>query len=200
MMVDRLATEVERSGLDLADLGGLYELQGRLGELVASSLVGGLGALFALFVLIAAWVARQARVAMAMVLSLLAVPVLLLGSLGHLGVPLDVISSPAANVAIALGIDSMIHLVMAVRRRREAGDVGVHAWRAAVGELWGPILGATLILAGGFGIFGLSSFPPTQRFGVMVAGGTLIAAAMTLLVLPFLATASHRSYSGGQAA
>jgi predicted RND superfamily exporter protein len=54
-----------------------------------------------------------------------------------------------------------------------------------------PIVGAMLILAAGFGIFVLSSFPPTQRFGSIVAAGTLISAAMALLVLPYLAAAGR---------
>ena len=54
-----------------------------------------------------------------------------------------------------------------------------------------------LILAAGFGIFALSSFPPTQRFGVAVAGGTLAAAAIALFVLPWLATVrAHRADVG----
>ena len=124
---------------------------------------------------------------------LVAVPVLILGTLGHLGRPLDIVSSPAVNVAVALGIDSMIHLVMAVRRRRRAGDGEPLAWRSARDELWQPIAGAALILAAGFGIFGLSSFPPTQRFGLAVAGGTLAAAAMALFVSPWLATVRIRT-------
>ena len=87
-------------------------------------------------------------------------------------------------VAIALGIDSMIHLVAAVRRHR---DSQADPWRAARDELWQPITGAAIILAGGFGIFTLSSFPPTSRFGLAVALGTLAAAWSALVVLPRLA-------------
>ncbi len=50
-----------------------------------------------------------------------------------------------------------------------------------------------LILAAGFGIFVPSSFPPTQRFGTLVAAGTLASVVMALVVLPFLATAGDRS-------
>jgi predicted RND superfamily exporter protein len=155
--------------------------------LVLASILQGLGALLILFLLVAWWVSRSSRVTASMVLCLLAVPVLVLGLFGHLGLPLDVITSPAANVAIALGIDSMIHLVMTVRRRRQAGDNSIQAWARARSQMGSPILGAMFILATGFGIFTLSSFPPTQRFGMAVALGTLVAASMTLWVLPALA-------------
>ena len=57
----------------------------------------------------------------------------------------------------------------------------------------GPaILGATGIVCAGFGIFALSSFPPTQRFGVAVILGTMAAAGMALVVLPRLACLGSR--------
>ena len=42
------------------------------------------------------------------------------------------------------------------------------------------------ILAAGFAIFALSSFPATRRFGLLVASGSLVSALMALKVLPFL--------------
>ena len=188
-IVDRLAALGSVHGVEVELVGGLYELQGQLGDLVASSLITGLGGLFTLFLGIAFLVSRAPRPALAMVVALLAVPIVLLGFLGHLRQPLDVIASPAANVAIALGIDSMIHLVMAVRRRRAAGDSPMAAWQTARTQLARPIFGAALILAVGFGLFTLSSFPPTQRFGLLVASGTVLAAILALEVLPFLAGA-----------
>ncbi|NJL26955.1 MAG: hypothetical protein HC897_03260, partial [Thermoanaerobaculia bacterium] len=55
------------------------------------------------------------------------------------------------------------------------------------------IAGAALILAAGFGIFALSSFPPTQRFGVVVALGTVASAVITLAVFPRLAAGKNPS-------
>lgn len=187
-VIERLRNTVTEQGLEVQLSGGLFELQAQLGQLVARSLLNGLAGLFALFVLVAAVVSRSWRITSAMVLALLPIPCLLLGAFGHLGQPVDIISSPAANVAIALGIDSMIHLVMTVRRRRARGDDWLSAWHNARHRLWQPIVGAMLILATGFGIFALSSFPPTQRFGSAVAFGTLAAAVMALVVLPTLAT------------
>ncbi|MEE8522872.1 MAG: MMPL family transporter, partial [Thermoanaerobaculia bacterium] len=186
-VLERLKSRVTAEGFQPRLVGGLYELQAQLGELVRRSLLNGLAGLLVLFLVIAAVVGRSLATVLAMG-SLVSVPILVLGVLGHLGRPLDVISSPAVNVAIALGIDSMIHLVLAVRRHRRAGDSDIHAWQAARDQLWQPIAGAMLILAAGFGIFGLSSFPPTQRFGLAVAGGTAAAAFMALFVLPWLAT------------
>lgn len=186
-VIQRIEETVRAHGVEPELVGGLYELQASLGALVASSVFRGLGGLLLLFAIIAVIVARRGRRAAAMILALAAVPVLLLGAIGFGGQPLDLISSPAANVAIALGIDSMIHLVTAVRRRRQAGEDRRAAWTAALDHLAPAIAGAAGILAAGFGIFALSSFPPTQRFGLAVAFGTLAAAVVALFALPTLA-------------
>ena len=194
-VIHRLVDTATQAGFQPSLVGGLYQLQAELGALVARSLIRGLLGLLLLFCLVAALVSRQLRTTLAMALSLVSVPLLVLGLFGHLDLAVDIISSPAANVAIALGIDSMIHLVLAVRRRRST-ETAV-AWEEARNELWQPIAGAVLILAGGFGIFALSSFPPTQRFGGAVALGTLAAGWVTLSLLPWLAagggTASRRA-------
>ena len=82
----------------------------------------------------------------------------------------------------------MIHLVIRMRRLATPAISDWDAWLAARAQLWKPILGATLIICAGFGIFSLSSFPPTQRFGYAVILGTLTAATMALVALPFAAT------------
>lgn len=188
-VIARLEAEVGKAGLRLERKGGLYDLQSSLGELVARSLIEGLGGLLLLFLPIAFIVARSSRGMFSMILCLTLVPVLLLGFFSAMSWPLDIISSPAANVAIGMGIDSMIHLLMAVRRRRLLGDGSAAAWAHARTRLGPAILGGAGILAAGFGLFVFSSFPPTVRFGLAVAIGTLAAAAIALWVLPIVAGA-----------
>lgn len=188
-VIARLEAEVGKAGLRLERKGGLYDLQASLGELVARSLIEGLGGLLLLFLPIAFIVARSSRGMLSMILCLTLVPVLLLGFFSAMSWPLDIISSPAANVAIGMGIDSMIHLLMAVRRRRLLGDGSAAAWAHARTRLGPAILGGAGILAAGFGLFVFSSFPPTVRFGLGVAIGTLTAAAIALWVLPIVAGA-----------
>lgn len=191
-VVERLRAAFASEGFTVERSGGLYPLQGALSDLVRSSLLTGLGGLGVLFVGIGLAVSRSPWVTAVMLLCLAGTPVFLFGVLGHLGLPLDLISSPAANVAIAMGIDSMIHLVFAVRRHGSSAPGGSARapwaiWAAARHGLWRPIFGSALLLAAGFGIFGLSSFPPTRRFGLAVVLGLGMAAALTLTVLPWLA-------------
>jgi predicted RND superfamily exporter protein len=186
-VVDRIKQTVRDYGFVPEMTGGVYLLQGELSRLVASSLVYGLGKLIFLFIFVAWLVSRSIRISLAMVLGLCIIPICMLGIIGYLGIPLDIISAPAANVAIAMGIDSMIHMVIFVRRRLRKGVDTRLAWDQAQHNLWEPIFGSMFIICAGFGIFSISSFPPTQRFGGSIVFGTIIAAVTALFVLPYLA-------------
>ena len=181
-VTDRLRSHTREAGLEPVLVGGLYDLQAQLGKLIASSLKIGIGGLLLLFLGVAMVVSRSLATTARMWLCLAGIPLVVLGTFGHFGISVDIITSPAANVALAMGVDSMIHLVVRVRR---LWSTGVEVpWAAALSQIRAPVLGATGIICAGFGIFVLSSFPPTQRFGLAVILGTVTAAAMALVVLP----------------
>ena len=179
------------AGLEPVVIGGLYDLQAQLGELIKSSLRLGIGGLLALFLVIGFIVSRSAMTTSRMWICLAAVPVVVLGVFGHLGVAVDIITSPAANIALAMGVDSMIHLVVRVRTLDAGGEL--LPWGRALEQIRAPVLRASVIICAGFGIFALSTFPPTRRFGMAVILGTVTAATMTLIVLPRISATAGRS-------
>jgi predicted RND superfamily exporter protein len=183
-VLDRLSGYAEEAGLEPVAVAGLYDLQAQLGRLIASSLAEGIGGLIVLFLSVAFIVSRSAGTALKMWATLLGIPAVVLGTFGFLGIAVDIITSPAANVALGLGSDAMIHLVVRVRRLTRAGDSD--PWTHGVAQIGRAVIGATGIVAAGFGIFVLSTFPPTQRFGLAVILGTAAAAALALVVLPGL--------------
>jgi predicted RND superfamily exporter protein len=167
-------------------VGGFYELQGELAQMVAHSLITGLSWLMLFFAGVALVVARNLRVAAAMIFSLSLIPICMLGGLGWFHVPIDIISAPATNVCIGMAIDSMVHLVFGVRRARRDGDKGWNAWIAGRKEQWRGIVYSDVVIAAGFAIFALSNFPPTQRFGLVVVAGTIVDILVNLFLLPLL--------------
>jgi predicted RND superfamily exporter protein len=191
-VVDDLRAIVRKHGFKPVLVGGIYYLQGQLAKLVASSLVTGLFSLNVLFIVIALIVARSVRGAVAMIASLSLVPLCMLGGIGWLRVPMDVISAPATNVGIGIAIDSMIHLAFGVRRAQRDGKKGWQSWVAAREEQWRGIVYSDVIIAVGFAIFVLSDFPPTQRFGLVVLAGTIIDILANLFVLPLLGGAQWK--------
>ena len=186
-VIDRVGGLAREAGLEVVRLGGLYDLQAQLGRLIAASLRIGIGGLLTLFLLVAFVVSRSARMTAKMWICLAGIPLVVLGTFGHVGISVDIITSPAANIALAMGVDSMIHLVVRVRRIATAGAALGAAWSEGLRQIRGPVLAAAGTISAGFGIFVLSSFPPTRRFGLAVILGTATAALMALVVLPRIA-------------
>ncbi len=187
--VERLKKIIRGQGFEPVMVGGTYLLYGKLSKLVASSLFEGLTLLILLFMTMGGIISRSFRVTAAMFISLGVIPLLMLGILGHLRVPLDIISAPAANVAIGIGVDAMIHVLIWVRRHPARNMHSWEAWASVCSRLWRPILYSMTVVCAGFGIFILSGFPPTQRFGFSVVLGTLLSPLPALFILPWFATA-----------
>ena len=185
-VIQSLGTVIDRHGFVPSLVGGIYALQGHLSMLVAESLVYSLGKLIGIFALIAFIFGRSLRISLAMTISIGIVPLCILGVIGYFKVPLDTIAAPATNVAIGIGIDSMIHMVNIFHLSKHI-ETNAARWSYVTQRMWQPIITSTLIICAGFGIFFFSSFPPTQRFGGTIVFGSIIAAFTSLFVFPLLA-------------
>ena len=177
-IIEEIKLIVQNEGFRPEIIGGIYNLQGHLAKLVTKSLVGGLLKLTLLFGFISWCISRSLRITLSVIASIFIIPLTILGCFGIYRIPLDIISAPASNVAIAMGIDSMIHMIKSFRRSRN--------WQKVRDELWQPILTSMFIVATGFGIFLFSTFPPTRRFGGAILFGTVLAALTALYIMPLL--------------
>jgi predicted RND superfamily exporter protein len=187
--VERLKKIIREEGFEPTMGGGTYLLYGKLSKLVASSIMEGLTLLILLFVVMGGIISRSFRVIGAMCVSLGVIPILMLGILGHFRVPIDIISAPGPNIAIGIGVDAMIHVLIWVRRHPAGSMQSWEAWASVCSRLWKPILYSMSVVCAGFGIFMFSGFPPTQRFGFSVVLGTLLSPLPALFILPWFSTA-----------
>ena len=131
------------------------------------------------------------RVALAMLVTLFLIPVVVRGYIAYMGMPLDFITASAANLDLGMGVDAMIYLTMFAKRTGQPHGSWA-AWSKACSHLWRPIGTSLLVICCGFGIFLLSNFPPTQRFGLFVIFGSATAATAALFMFPWLASSSRR--------
>lgn len=184
-VIARLEGLAVREGFATRETGGIYQLQARLSDLVSRSLVWSLAALALLFAAVAALAGGSWRVGLAAGAATSLVPLATLGGFGLAAMPLDVIAAPAVSVGFGLAADAALHVIAAWRRLD--GSVPARRWRTACREQARGVLRASGIVVLGFGLFGLSSFPPTRRFGIGVAVATAIGALVALWLLPTLA-------------
>ncbi len=193
--IEQLKAIVVRQGFKVEQAGGLYFLQGRLSRLIRESLFTGFAQLVGCFILVAAAVARSLRWILAMVVTLCIPATLVFGGIGLLNMPVDIVSAPAVNIAVAMGIADMLQLTTMARRLRLKGRFPGEAWSESLNVLWKPAAVTSVAVSCGFAIFLLSNFPPTQRFGVAVVAGTIFALFGSLIALPALAAAGRKGWS-----
>lgn len=189
-IIDRLTSIVELQGFAPALVGGAYLLQAHLSQLLTSSLISGVALLIFSFVMMGWFLSRSIQISAALMIGLAVIPVVLLGLIGHLGMPLDMIAAPAPNLAIGMGVDSMIYVLFYVRRQQKKGPGDWKIWSQARSELWQPIATNMVVISAGFGIFFLSSFPPSQRFGFSVVFGSFVSACVAVFLFPWLGSAT----------
>lgn len=191
-VIRRLEGTVRHEGFRTVLVGGEYSLLSDMGRLITSSIVFGVLLLIGVFTVMGYLFSRSFRAAAAMLITLAIIPVVVRGYIALLGMPLDFITSSASNLDLGMGVDAMIYLTV-FAKRENAKLSSWEPWSKACSHLWRPIATNLFVICCGFGIFVLSNFPPTQRFGVFVIFGSATAASAALFMFPWLASVSvHR--------
>ena len=110
----------------------------------------------------------------------------ILGVMGWVGIPLDLVTMMISASAVGVGIDAAIQYAM--RFRQEVDATGDHrlALQRAHATIGRAIWIATSIIIAGFSILVLSDFFPSVWFGLFTALAMLISQLATLTMLPSL--------------
>jgi predicted RND superfamily exporter protein len=111
---------------------------------------------------------------------------LLFGLLGWTRTPLDIGSVMTASIALGMAIDGTLHFLTFYRRTRDAGNSPERAVRAAFRHCAGALVECAIVCGLGILVFAASSFAPTSRFAVMLAGLLVAALVGDLVLLPAL--------------
>ena len=112
--------------------------------------------------------------------------ILILGIMGWLGIPLDIMTITIAAITIGIGVDNTIHYVHRVREEFEQDRSYWGAVRRSHGSVGRAIYYTSVTVTLGFSILVLSNFIPTIYFGVLTGLAMLIALIANLTLLPLL--------------
>ncbi|OSM04228.1 hypothetical protein MAIT1_04095 [Magnetofaba australis IT-1] len=167
-------------------LSGMLVLYNNLLQSLFQSQILSLGAVFGAILVMFIILFRSIKLALvAIAPNLIAAP-MVLGLMGFLGIPLDIMTITIAAISIGIGVDNTIHYVLRFRDELPAdGDYG-NAMHRAHGAIGLALYYTTLTIALGFSIMTLSEFMPTIYFGLLTALAMTIALLANLMVLPIL--------------
>lgn len=143
---------------------------------------------------------RSARVGLLSVLPNLLPATCCLALLGILDISLRTGTALFLCVSVGIVYDNTIHFLAAIRRARATGLSMDEACREGYRLVGPPAVYSAMLIAAGFGIFVLSSFPILRAFGLLCVGVILIGLAADLVLTPaLLRTAAERGLPEGPA-
>jgi len=136
--------------------------------------------------LVMTWAFRSFSLALATLIPNILPVFWLFGTMGWLGLKINMGAAMIAAVSVGLSVDGSIHYVMSYQRLRRAGeslDAALKAVQASVGRA--AVL-ATLALMVGFSTLCVSDFIPTVYFGALVSLTMIGGLVGNLVALPLL--------------
>jgi hypothetical protein len=117
--------------------------------------------------------------------SMLSVGVVL-GVMGLLGIPLDIMTITIAAISVGIGVDDSIHYIHRYRQEIVVDNEPVAAMHRSHASVGRAMFYTSVIIIAGFGILALSNFIPSILFGLLTGLAMLMALASNLTLLPLL--------------
>ncbi len=112
-----------------------------------------------------------------------------LGTMGWLGIPINMISSVIAPLVLVIGVSDAIHLHLDMRRAKAHGSTRLQAAQAGIRNVGLACALTSLTTCIGFGSLRLASLDVIRVFGTWAALGCIFNYVAVILVLPLLTTA-----------
>lgn len=126
--------------------------------------------------------------------------VVIIGTMGWLGIPINIATAMIASVAMGLTVDSSIHYLAGYERVRKDGLPFYKALHNTQQEVGIALVFANIALVVGFSVLTLSQFIPLVYFGVLVSAAMLGGLIGNLVMLPLLLRLStHKSHREAEA-
>jgi uncharacterized protein len=112
--------------------------------------------------------------------------VVVLGSMGWLGLHLETLSAMVFSIGLGIAVDDTIHYLARYCAEVRAGHSPEEAVRRTTERTGRAIVYTSLVLLMGFGVLYTSAFPPNRSFAVLAGGVIATALAADLWLLPAL--------------
>jgi hypothetical protein len=171
---------------DDVHLTGMMVLYNNMLQSLFRSQILTLGVVMAVIALTFGLLFRSASVAVVAITPNIIAAVFVLGIMGLLGIPLDIMTITIAAIAVGIAVDNTIHYLHRFRLELEVdGDYAAAVTRshASIGSAMYYTSSCVTI---GFSVFVLSDFIPTIYFGILTALAIVAALAADLIILPLL--------------
>ena len=171
---------------DQFEITGLAVLYNNMLQSLFASQIGSLAIVFAVIALMLLVLFRSFKIMFIGVLPNIFVASSVLGLLGVLKIPLDIMTITVASISVGMAVDNTIHYLYRFRTSIQLGMSAEASMKESHLSVGRAIFYTAFTIAVGFSILGLSNFAPTALFGIFTAIALLLAFISSLTLLPLL--------------
>jgi predicted RND superfamily exporter protein len=180
-LVEKLRLQPEQ-----VEISGMLVLYNNVLQSLFRSQVLTLSVVFVAIMLMFGLLFRSVRLAAIGIVPTLVAAALILGMMGWLGIPLDIMTITIAAITIGIGVDDTIHYVHRIREEFALDGDYWAAVRRSHSSVGRAIYYTSVTITLGFSILALSNFIPSIYFGLLTGLAMVVALIANLTLLPLL--------------
>ena len=166
-------------------VNGLLVLYNNMLQSLFSSQIKSFGIVMILIFLMFIVLFKSIKISIAGIIPNIFASSFILGLIGILGIPLDIMTITVAAITIGISVDNSIHYLYNVRKnffeRNLSITDSIKNSHKSVGQ---AVLTTSITVAFGFSVLCLSNFIPTVLFGLFTSLAMIIAMLGVLITLP----------------
>jgi predicted RND superfamily exporter protein len=171
---------------DQFELTGLAVLYNNMLQSLFSSQIGSLSLVFMVIALMLLLIFKSFKIMIIGLIPNIFVALSVIGLLGLLKIPLDIMTITVAAISVGMAVDNTIHYIYRYKKEiklTRSTNIALINAHTTTGR---AIFYTAATIAAGFSILALSNFFPTRLFGIFTALAMLIAFISSLSLLPNL--------------
>lgn len=171
---------------DRFEITGLAVLYNNMLQSLFQSQIGSLLVVFSVIALMLLLIFKSFKIMIIGLIPNIFVATSVVGILGLLKIPLDIMTITVAAISVGMAVDNTIHYIYRYKKEMKTSQSVEIALQNAHTTTGRAIFYTAATIASGFSILALSNFFPTQLFGIFTALAMLIAFISSLSLLPNL--------------
>ncbi len=188
-LLQKIRTHLTRE-LNLKDeqvhLTGMVVLYNNMLQSLFRSQVLTIGVVFIAILFMFIILFRNLKMAAIALIPNMAAAAMVLGLMGLLGIPLDIMTITIAAICIGIAVDDTVHYVHRVTLEYQKDNDYWAAVKRSHGSIGRAMYYTTVTITLGFSILALSNFIPTIYFGLLTGFSMVVALLADLALLPLL--------------
>ena len=188
-LLDRINSDLTDKldlGPEQINISGMAVLYNNLLQSLFRSQIVTIGAVFAVILTMFIFLFRAIRISIAALIPNMIAAGLVLGLMGWIGIPLDIMTITIAAISIGIGVDNSIHYIHRFRTEFALDNDYWGAIKRCHNSIARALYYTTVTVVLGFSILSLSNFIPTIYFGLLSGLAMMTALLANLMLLPVL--------------